>query len=71
MRKKYSESSEMAIRKRQSQPGKAPAKAVFALGGAWTQSDLIAAIVIGQISFIGAPRRCHDRRSVRGSGVPR
>jgi hypothetical protein len=61
----------MSTRKHQAQLGKAPAKAVVALGGAWAESGLVAAMTIGEIAFIGAPRCGHDRRSVRGSGVQR
>jgi len=64
-------SSEMATRNLQAKLGKAPAKAVVALGGAWAESGLVAAMTIGEIAFIGAPRCGHDRRSVRGSEVQR
>jgi hypothetical protein len=64
-------SSEMATRTLQAQPEKAPAKAVVALGGAWAESGLVAAMTIGEIAFIGAPRCGHDRRSARGSEVQR
>jgi hypothetical protein len=61
----------MATRKHQAQPEKVPAKAVVALGGAWAKSSVVAAMTIGGIAFIGAPRCGHDRRSARGSEVRR
>jgi hypothetical protein len=60
-------SSAMSTRKHQAELGKAPAKAVVALGGACAESGLVAAMTSGEIAFIGAPRCGHDRRSMRGS----
>ncbi len=64
-------SSEMLTRNHQAKPGKAPAQAVVAPGGAWAESGLVTAMTIGKIALIGAPRCGHDRRSVRGSEVQR
>ena len=62
-------SSAMTTRKHQAELGKAPAQAVGALGGAWAESGLVAAMTIGGIAFIGAPRCGHDWRSALGSAM--
>jgi hypothetical protein len=61
----------MSTRISPAQPGKAPAQAAVALGGAWAESGSVAAMSIGQIAFNGAVRCGHGRRLAQGSGVQR